>query len=186
VTRPHGTTVETERLLLRPLAPGDLDDLARLHADERFWWYPLRRGQTRAETEEFLARRVAGWDGKGFDLWAVVLRDEQRLVGWAGLSEPTFLPEIMPAVEVGWRLDPGVWGRGLATEAGVAGLRFGFEQLGLDRIVSVFEPDNVRSGRVMERLGMTKDRDTIHPASRVPVRVMAVSRETWFGSLARR
>jgi RimJ/RimL family protein N-acetyltransferase len=82
---------------------------------------------------------------------------------------------------VGWRFDPAVWGRGLATEAGAAGLRFGFEHLGLDRIVSVYEPENVKSGRVMERLGLTFDRDTTHPASGVPVRVMAIRRDEWDG-----
>ncbi|MCU1428690.1 MAG: hypothetical protein JWL83_2690, partial [Actinomycetia bacterium] len=144
-----------------------------------FWWYPMRRGTTRVETEAFLKRRMDAWAAHGFDLWAAVLRDSGALIGWAGLSEPTFLPEILPAVEVGWRFDPAYWGRGLATEAGDAGLRFGFEKLGLDRIVSVFEPENVKSGRVMERLGMVLDRDTTHPLTHVPVRVMAISRAAW-------
>jgi RimJ/RimL family protein N-acetyltransferase len=166
-------------LLLRPLEPSDLDALVALHAIPEFWWYPLQRGQTREETEEFLARHRAGWDNAGFDVWAAVLRETGALVGWTGLSQPLFLPEILPAVEVGWRFDPAVWGRGLATEAGNAGLRFGFETLGLDRIVSVYEPDNVKSGRVMERLGMTFDRDTTHPRMGVPVRVMAITRTAW-------
>jgi RimJ/RimL family protein N-acetyltransferase len=173
------TTLTTERLVLRPLAHDDLEALVVLHAIPEFWWYPLQRGQTRAETEAFLARRLNGWRDNGYDIWAAVLRETGALVGWAGLSEPTFLPEILPAVEVGWRFDPAVWGRGLATEAGAAGLRFGFETLGLDRIVSVYEPANVRSGRVMERLGVTFDRDTIHPGNGVPVRVMAITREAW-------
>jgi RimJ/RimL family protein N-acetyltransferase len=68
---------------------------------------------------------------------------------------PHFLPEILPAVEVGWRL-AGPWrGHGLATEAGAAALEFGFTLGGLDRIVSIYEPENVPSGRVMERLGFT-------------------------------
>jgi RimJ/RimL family protein N-acetyltransferase len=173
------TAVDTERLHLRPFEPGDLEPLVALHAIPEFWWYPLQRGQTRKEAEAFLARHLDRWPARGFDLWAAVLRDTGALVGWAGLSEPDFLPEIMPAVEVGWRFDPAVWGRGIATEAGTAGLRHGFETLGLDRIVSVYEPDNVASGRVMQRLGMTFDRDTTHPRLGVPVRVMAITREAW-------
>jgi RimJ/RimL family protein N-acetyltransferase len=179
---PNGSTsATTERMWLRPFEPDDLDALVALHAIPEFWWYPLQRGQTRDETEEFLTRRLTGWATRGFDLWAAVLRETGVMVGWAGLSEPTFLPEIMPAVEVGWRFDPAVWGRGLATEAGGAGLRFGFETLGLDRIVSAYEPDNVASGRVMTRLGMTLDRDTTHPRLQVPVRVMAITRAAWHG-----
>jgi RimJ/RimL family protein N-acetyltransferase len=173
--------VRTERLFLRPFQPTDLDALVALHAIPEFWWYPLRRAQTREETERFLDARLAGWRDNGFDLWAAFALGTGALVGWAGLNIPTFLPEILPAVEVGWRFDPAVWGRGLATEAGAAGLRFGFEGLGLDRIVSVYEPENVKSGRVMERLGLRFDRDTTHPASGVPVRVMAINRDEWAG-----
>ncbi len=171
--------METERLVLRPLGPDDLEALVVLHAIPEFWWYPLRRGATRIETEAFLQRRIEGWEANSFDLWAAIVRDTGALAGWAGLSEPTFLPEIMPAVEVGWRFDPAYWGRGYATEAGAAGLRFAFETLGLDRIVSIYEPENVKSGRVMERLGLTLDRETIHPTMQVPVRVMAITRREW-------
>jgi RimJ/RimL family protein N-acetyltransferase len=171
--------VRTARLELRPFRDDDLDALTRLHAIPEFWWFPLRRGQTAEETRDFLARRRQRWAEQGFDLWAAVLRETGDLVGWAGLTVPDFLPEIMPAVEVGWRFDPAVWGRGLATEAGAAGLRFGFEELGLDRIVSAYEPENVASGRVMERLGLELDRDTTHPTRDVPVRVMRITREQW-------
>ncbi|MCU1429997.1 MAG: hypothetical protein JWL83_3997, partial [Actinomycetia bacterium] len=67
------TTVETERLLLRPLEPTDLDALVVIHAIPEFWWYPMRRGTTRVETEAFLKRRMDAWAAHGFDLWAAVL-----------------------------------------------------------------------------------------------------------------
>jgi RimJ/RimL family protein N-acetyltransferase len=85
----------------------------------------------------------------------------------------------MPTVEVGFRLDPDFWGRGLATEGGRAALKFGFDGLGLDEIVSIYEPRNVASGRVMEQLGMLPDRDTTHPALGVPLRVFKIRREQW-------
>ena len=100
------------------------------------------------------------------------------MIGWAGLAVPHFLPEVLPAVEVGWRL-AGPWrGRGLATEAGAAAVEFGFTAGGLERIVSIYEPDNVASGRVMERLGFTHDRTTVGPRGEEVV-VMVLERQRW-------
>ena len=76
---------------------------------------------------------------------------------------PHFLPEILPAVEVGWRLAAVARGRGYATEAGAAAVAFGFTAGGLERIVSIYEPQNVASGRVMEKLGFTPWIETTGP-----------------------
>ena len=165
-------TLTTERLVLRPLTPDDLDALAPLHAEESFWRYPYRRGWSRAETAAFVERTIARYDDHGVAVAAVVVRDTGELAGWAGLSVPTFLPEILPAVEVGWRFGERYRGRGLATEAGRAWIDYGFDVLHLDAIVSIYEPDNVASRAVMDRLGFTLERDTLHPELGVPLRVM--------------
>jgi RimJ/RimL family protein N-acetyltransferase len=146
--------VETERLRLRPWRHDDLDALAVLFAEPAMWRYPFGRGLTREETEQFLDRHIRHRVTHGFGMWAAELRDKAALVGCIGLAVPTWLPEVLPAVEVGWRLHPDWWGRGLATEGGEASLRHGFDDLGLDRIISIFTPENVASGRVMARLGM--------------------------------
>jgi|HubBroStandDraft_1064217.scaffolds.fasta_scaffold360261_1 RimJ/RimL family protein N-acetyltransferase len=172
-------TLDTERLVLRPLRPDDLDALAALHAEPSFWQYPLGRGQTRAETEKFLGRVLESYTGLGLGLQAVVERRSEALAGWAGLSVPSFLPEILPAVEVGWRLGSTWRGQGYATEAGAAWARCGFESLELDRIVSIFEPANERSGRVMAKLGFELDRVTTYPDSRVALHVTALTRGRW-------
>ena len=97
----------------------------------------------------------ARYESDGFGIEAAVDRESGAMIGWAGLAVPHFLPSILPAVEVGWRL-AGPWrGRGLATEAGAAAVAFGFTAGGLDRIVSIYEPENVDSGLVMDRLGFT-------------------------------
>jgi RimJ/RimL family protein N-acetyltransferase len=154
-------TLTTPRLVLRPFVPADLDELAVIHAEESFWWYPLRRAMSGAETGEFLQRVLARYDSDGFGIEALVDRASGAMIGWAGLAVPHFLPEVLPAVEVGWRLS-GPWrGRGLATEAGAAALEFGFTTGGLDRIVSIYEPENVDSGRVMERLGFSHHLTTV-------------------------
>jgi RimJ/RimL family protein N-acetyltransferase len=155
VDRPGIPTLTTPRLVLRPFVPGDLDELAVIHAEESFWWYPLRSGMTKTETAGFLQRVTARYDSDGFGIEALLDRASGAMIGWAGLAVPHFLPEILPAVEVGWRL-AGPWrGRGLATEAGAAAVAFGFTSGGLDRIVSIYEPENVASGRVMDHLGFT-------------------------------
>ena len=148
-------TLTTPRLVLRPFVPGDLDELAVIHAEESFWWYPLRAAMSKEETAGFLQRVTARYDSDGFGIEALLDRASGTMIGWAGLAVPHFLPEILPAVEAGWRLS-GAWrGRGLATEAGAAALEFGFTTGGLERIVSIYEPENVASGRVMEHLGFT-------------------------------
>ncbi len=172
-------TLRTDRLLLRPLRPSDLDDLAALHAEESFWRYPFGRGWAKAETESFLERTVARYHDPGIAVSAVVVGASDELAGWAGLSIPTFLPEVLPAVEVGWRLGEQHRGCGFATEAGRAWIRYGFDELGLDSIVSIYEPENTASGAVMQRLGFTLDRETVHPERGVVLHVMALARGEW-------
>jgi RimJ/RimL family protein N-acetyltransferase len=109
----------------------------------------------------------------------VVERSTGALAGWAGLAVPTFLPEVLPAVEVGWRLGEGFRGRGYATEAASAALRWGFTDLGLDTILSIFEPDNVVSGRVMDRLGFDAGFETTHPGRGLPIVVRSLAVTDW-------
>jgi RimJ/RimL family protein N-acetyltransferase len=148
--------VETDRLRLRRFRADDLDALAVVFAKPDVWWYPYRRAFARDETRRFLADQMGEWDECGFGCWLAVEKATAQVVGYVGLSVPTFLPEILPAVEVGWRFDPAVWGRGYATEGATAALDEGFSTLGLDRICSVPQSDNPASVRVAERLGMRR------------------------------
>jgi RimJ/RimL family protein N-acetyltransferase len=171
-------TLTTERLVLRPFGPDDLDELAVIHAEESFWWYPRRAGMEKEETAQFLERVVARYESDGFGIEALLERATGRMIGWAGLAVPHFLPQILPAVEVGWRLSGPFRGKGLATEAGTAAVDFGFTQGGLIRIVSIYEPENAASGRVMERLGFTPWLRTVGPRGWEVV-VTELTRERW-------
>lgn len=104
------------------------------------------------------------WEIESFGLFSVELKQDGRLAGFTGLSRPKFLPEILPAVEIGWRFKREYWGKGLATEAAMAALDFGFHELRLPRIVSIFQIGNHGSRRIMEKLGMTLERETIDPS----------------------
>jgi RimJ/RimL family protein N-acetyltransferase len=176
--RPGIPTLITPRLVLRPFVPEDLDDLAPLHAEESFWWYPLRSGMSREQTAGFLERVVGRYDSDGFGIEALLDRASGALIGWAGLAVPHFLPEVLPAVEVGWRLSSPWRGRGLATEAGAAALEFGFTTGGLDRIVSIYEPENAKSGQVMARLGFTLERTTTGDRGE-EIAVLELMKERW-------
>ncbi len=168
--------METERLVLRRWSTDDVDALATVFAEPAFWHFPFRRGFTREETEQFVERQLEHWATHGFGMWAVELKADGRLAGYTGLAIPTWLPQVLPAVEVGWRLHPDHWGRGLATEGGAASLRYGFEELGLDRIIAIAMPDNVASLRVMAKLGMVEALQTWDAERNVPQVVYEVMR----------
>jgi RimJ/RimL family protein N-acetyltransferase len=138
---------------------------ARLNADPRvmeFFPAPLSRAQTQALVE----RIDAHFREHGFGLWAVEVPGVTSFAGFVGLSVPRFEAHFTPCVETGWRLAAEYWGRGYATEAATEALTFGFQTLSLREIVSFTVPANVRSRRVMERIGMVHDPggDFDHPA----------------------
>jgi RimJ/RimL family protein N-acetyltransferase len=168
--------IETERLLLRGWQPSDEAPFAALNADPEVARYlsgPLRRD----ESDELLARIRGHWQQHGFGLYAVEVKESGAFIGFVGLAIPSFLPDLLPAVEVGWRLARGHWGNGYATEGARASLRYGFEELELRQIVSIIDPRNTASVRVAERLEMTRGRDRIHPTSRLRLAVYAKNAE---------
>lgn len=119
----------------------------------------------RAESEAMLDRLHAHIGEHGWGLWALELRDTGDFIGFTGLATPRFEAHFTPAVEVGWRLTRTSWGHGYATEAARAAVAYGFNELGLDEIVSFTTVHHRASRAVMERLGMTHDSadDFDHP-----------------------
>ena len=109
------------------------------------------------ESDALAARIETHFDQHGFGLWAVGIKGVVPFAGYIGLSIPSFEAHFTPCVEIGWRLAREHWGCGYAIEGAQAALVFGFEQLHLAEIVSFTVPANVRSRRVMEKLGMSRD-----------------------------
>ncbi|WP_033337714.1 GNAT family N-acetyltransferase [Catenuloplanes japonicus] len=171
-------TLETERLRLRSeWRDDDLDALAAMNADPEVMRYIMDGAvRDRAQSAQGLAKCIRDWQERGFGLFAIDVRETGELIGWAGLAVPEFLPEVLPAVEIGWRLARHAWGHGYATEAATAVLHFGFDELDLDRLISIRHPDNVRSERVMTKLGLTHESDTVVPVYHQPVAIHAISR----------
>ncbi|AEV84740.1 acetyltransferase [Actinoplanes sp. SE50] len=169
-------TIETARLTLREWRDEDLDPLAAMNADPEVMRYILDgEVRDRDQSAAGLQKMIRDWRQQGFGLFAVQVRDTGALIGWAGLAVPTFLPEVLPAVEIGWRLSRAAWGHGFATEAATAALRFGFDTIGLDRLISIRHVENVRSARVMAKLGLLQEFETVIPGFDQPVAVHARS-----------
>jgi len=145
--------IETPRLLLRRWREGDLDAYARICADPEVMRY-LPATLSRGESAEQMAGFVRHWGERGFGLWAVEERASGEFIGFVGLMYHDDWPEGEHETEVGWRLSRPYWGRGLATEGALASVRYGFEELGLERIISVTLPENAASRRVMEKAGL--------------------------------
>ena len=148
--------LRTERLLLRAWRPEDRAPFATLNADPAVVEF-LPGALGRDASDALAARCEEHWAREGFGLWAVEVPEVTPFIGFVGLSRATFDASFTPAVEVGWRLARAAWGHGYATEGGRAALAFGFEDRGLDEIVSFTTRRNARSRRVMERLGMWHD-----------------------------
>jgi len=182
IAAPLGS-VETARMHLRPFEPTDLDGLAAVFAHAEVWQYPYGRAFTREETAAFLHAQLAEWHECGFGCWIAISKQSPEPIGYVGLSVPMFLPEILPAVEVGWRFSPSYWGQGLASEGARAALHEGFSTLGLTEICSLPQSLNPASYRVCERIGMQFERTVECPATtrRGPVqaRLYTMSRTDW-------
>jgi RimJ/RimL family protein N-acetyltransferase len=146
--------IRTERLLLRRWTDADRDPFAALNADPVVMEH-FPGTMSREASDSFVDRIQRHWDEHGWGLWAVEVPGVAPFVGYVGLWPADYVAEGM--VEVGWRLAATYWGYGYATEAAREALRVGFEEVGLDEIVSFTVPQNVRSRRVMERIGLGRD-----------------------------
>jgi RimJ/RimL family protein N-acetyltransferase len=167
----------TERLVLRRWRPQDREPFAAMNADpEVMRFIGEGRAMTRAQSDELADAIEAHWARHGFGLWCAAAReDPDTCIGFVGLAIPSFLPAVLPAVEVGWRLARPAWGRGLATEGARAALDHAFGPLELRSVISVIDPDNARSIRVAEKLGMRHETSHRHPATGRKLHAYAIS-----------
>jgi RimJ/RimL family protein N-acetyltransferase len=152
---------DLSRVVLRQWRDEDREPFARLNADpETMRYFPST--MTREQSDAMVDWASGLIEERRWGLWAVEVPSVAPFVGFVGLNVPSFMPDV---VEIGWRLLKDHWGNGYATEAGREVLRYGFEELRLDEIVSFTTVSNTPSRRVMERIGMTHDpsRDFDHP-----------------------
>ncbi|WP_199034568.1 GNAT family N-acetyltransferase [Glycomyces salinus] len=169
--------LETERLVLRPCTEADVEPIAQINADPEVMRY-IGDGRPRnpEKTREGVEKSMRHWDEHGWGGFAVEIAETGEVIGLAVLAVPDFLPEILPAVEVGWRIERGRWGRGYAPEAARAAIGFALGEAGMDRLVSCIHSENAASRRVAEKLGMALERTTVVPGHGVPCEVWEIRR----------
>jgi ribosomal-protein-alanine N-acetyltransferase len=166
--------LETERLLLRPYRPGDLDDLHAMFSDpEHMRWYPAPFDLE--TTQAWLDRQLAAYETRGYALWIV---EDQASGTFLGTAGPTLQKvEDVDEVEIGWHTRPGRKGEGIAPEAASAARDWAFANLEVDHLISLVRPENLPSGRVAEKIGMRVDREVDYKG--LPHHVYRIDRVTW-------
>jgi RimJ/RimL family protein N-acetyltransferase len=154
--------LETERMVLERLRPGDEEALARVLGDPRVaeWVFPDRAPPEGPEISANLARHLEHWGRNGFGLWLLRDRATAAVVGRGGLLRQRI--DGRDEVEVGWSIVPERWGQGLATELARAAITVAFDRLRVEQLVSFTLPHNAASRRVMEKAGFAFEREFEH------------------------
>jgi RimJ/RimL family protein N-acetyltransferase len=152
--------------------------MERLNTDPRFTAFltPDGRAFTPEQSAAAVARWRRHWEEHGFGLWAVEEREGSRFVGRVGVQ----FHRLWPAdPEVGWGIDPDVWGRGYATEAGAAAIAHAFATLEIPRLVSIVLPGNTASIAVQTRLGIRPWRTVWWSDGDTDLEVRVIERAAW-------
>ncbi len=171
----------TERLALEPWDEARLEEFVELCADPEVMRF-IGTGATweRPQAEDAFSRALDRWRVHGFGRRSLI---EEASGSWLGFVEinrvgPGVVGVEPDEVEIGWWLARSAWGRGFATEGALAIRDEGFERVGLERIIGRFQPANIASGRIMEKLGMQYERDTIGRHAEA-LSIYVLDRSTW-------
>jgi RimJ/RimL family protein N-acetyltransferase len=154
--------VQTERLLLRQWLPDDRPQFAQLNADPEVMRY-FPKAYTRLESDNAVDRFERSIEFRGWGFWAAERTDTDEFIGFIGMNYSASGLPFAPCVDIGWRLARKHWGQGFATEGAQATLKYAFEKVGLDQLVSMTPLTNRISERVMKKLGMFRADNFLHP-----------------------
>ena len=169
--------LQTERLVLRSFREEDVDALAELFANPDFMRFSLGAFTERKKTVDFI-KKMMGWDLANMpSQFAVLSRGEHTVIGYCGFLHH---PEVPGDVEIGYRLHPNYWNRGLITEAARAVRDYAFADLKLPRVISLIHPENIPSRRVAEKNGMKVENEITFRW--FPTLVYAITREQWLAN----
>ena len=148
--------MNSQRISLWPFEASDLDEMQAVMGNPDVMRFSISGPKKKTETEDFIKQCRAQYDEFGFGLLAVVYKEENRVIGYCGL----FRQEIdgLIELEIGYRLHPSYWGRGIATEAAGMIRDWAFANLGREKLISIIEPENAASIAVAKKLGMNFER----------------------------
>jgi RimJ/RimL family protein N-acetyltransferase len=171
---PH---LETERLVLREFRASDFEAYAAFMADPEVARYIAPAPMSREDAWRSLASTIGHWTLRGYGTWAVERKADGGFMGRVGMINP----EGWPGLEIGWTLGRPYWGKGYATEAALASMRYAFLTQPVDRLISNIDPDNTASQSVAKRIGETcSERTALTVGGKdYPVDIWVISRAEW-------
>lgn len=154
--------IETSRLGLRNWIESDERKFVDMNRDPRVMEY-FPKMLTEEESIAMIDRNKKHISDKEFGLWAVEVKETNEFAGFVGLNAANFEADFTPCIEIGWRLAYQYWGKGYAQEAAKGCIKFGFDNLGFEEIVSFTALTNARSKNVMKKIGMKYIKEFEHP-----------------------
>jgi RimJ/RimL family protein N-acetyltransferase len=153
---------KSERLGFRNWSKKDLTEFTKINADfEVMEYFP--KPLTKTETSDFIDRLQKHYEKHSYNYFATEVLKTGEFIGFIGLAYQDYKTEFTPATDIGWRLKKSAWGNGYATEGAKRCLEFAFNELNLEKIISVFTEKNVKSEHVMKKIGMEKIGAFNHP-----------------------
>ncbi len=151
---------KSEHLGFRKWRDADLEAMAQISSDQVVMEF-FPSVQDKIYVFDFLRRMNEEYHENGFCYFAVDLLSNGELLGFIGIHEQTFVSDFTPCIDIGWRLKKEVWNRGYATEGAKRCLRFAFEDMNLKKIYSMTPKVNLKSQRIMQKIGMQKVKDFV-------------------------
>jgi len=152
----------SERLGFRQWRTDDLEEFAKLNADEAVMeHFPSTLSES--EVVEFIVKLKEHYETNGFTYYATEILETNEFIGMIGLASQKYVTDYTPAIDIGWRLKQSAWGKGYATEGAKRCLEYAFNDLGIEKVISVCVTQNFKSEKVMKKIGMTKIGSFDHP-----------------------
>lgn len=139
---------------MKAFEPDDAEALFRMTSEPAVIRYTGPQQLFSVEDARRFIENYPDWKRNGFGRWACWLKSENKIIGFSGLKR---LHDFHDEVDVGYRFFPEYWGQGFATESALASVDFGFNVIGLPRIIGIVVPENTGSVNVLKKLGMTRE-----------------------------
>lgn len=149
--------LQSDRLRYRPILDSDLDDMYTLDSDPDVHIYLGNNPVTsKKQSADIIAGLHRQYEENCIGRWAIIEKESNAFVGWSGLKLESGLRPEFTYYDIGYRLIKKYWGKGYATEAALASLKYGFEQMNLEKICGAADVDNLASNHILSKIGMTQ------------------------------